>query len=72
MGKTRDLFKKIRDTKGTFHTKMGWVTSKANEQEDYINYFGNGMGISRNWATTYFLTFDGQPQNCRGTHWYVI
>ena len=24
MGKTRDLFKKIRDTKGTFHAKMGW------------------------------------------------
>ena len=23
MGKTRDLFKKIRDTKGTFHTRMG-------------------------------------------------
>ena len=23
MGKTRDLFKKTRDTKGTFHTKMG-------------------------------------------------
>ena len=23
MGKTRDLFKKIRDTKGIFHTKMG-------------------------------------------------
>ena len=23
MGKIRDLFKKIRDTKGTFHTKMG-------------------------------------------------
>ena len=23
MGKTRDLFKKIRDTKGTFHTKLG-------------------------------------------------
>ena len=23
MGKTRDLFKKIRDTKGTYHTKMG-------------------------------------------------
>ena len=27
MGKTRDLFKKIRDTKGTFHAKMG--TRKA-------------------------------------------
>ena len=23
LGKTRDLFKKLRDTKGTFHTKMG-------------------------------------------------
>ena len=23
MGRTRDLFKKIRDTKGTFHTKIG-------------------------------------------------
>ena len=26
MGKTRDLFKKIRDTKGTFHGKMGTIT----------------------------------------------
>ena len=25
MGKTRDLLKKIRDTKGTFHTKMGSI-----------------------------------------------
>ena len=25
MGKTRDFFKKTRDTKGTFHTKMGSV-----------------------------------------------
>ena len=25
MEKTRDLFKKIRDTKGTFHTKMGSI-----------------------------------------------
>ena len=28
MGKTRDLFKKIRDTKGTFHTKMGTITER--------------------------------------------
>ena len=28
MGKTRDLFKKIRDTKGTFHAKMGSMGSK--------------------------------------------
>ena len=25
MGKTKDLFKKIRDTKGTFHAKMGLI-----------------------------------------------
>ena len=25
MGKTRDLFKKIRDTKGAFHAKMGTI-----------------------------------------------
>ena len=25
MGKTRDLFRKIRDTKGTFHAKMGTI-----------------------------------------------
>ena len=29
MGKTRDLFKKIRDTKGTFHAKMGMDLTKA-------------------------------------------
>ena len=29
MGKTRDLFKKIRDTKGTFHAKMGKVKVKS-------------------------------------------
>ena len=28
MGKTRELFKKIRDTKGTFHAKMGTIKDK--------------------------------------------
>ena len=28
MGKTRDLFKKIRDTKGLFHAKMGTIKDK--------------------------------------------
>ena len=28
MGKTRDLFKKIRETKGTFHAKMGTINSR--------------------------------------------
>ena len=43
MGKTRDLFKKIRDTKGTFHVKMGSIKDR------------NGMdlteaeGIKKRW-----------------------
>ena len=28
MGKTRDLFKKIRDTKGSFHAKMGSIRTE--------------------------------------------
>ena len=28
MGKTRDLFKKIRDIKGTFHAKMGTIKDR--------------------------------------------
>ena len=34
MGKTRDLFKKFRDTKGTFHAKMGSIKDR------------NGMGLT--------------------------
>ena len=35
MGKTRDLFKKIRDTKGTFHEKMGTIKDRnVKEAED--------------------------------------
>ena len=36
MGKTRDLFKKIRDTKETFHAKMGSIKDR------------NGMGHGNN------------------------
>ena len=41
MGKTRDLFKKIRDTKGTFHTKISTVKDRSGmdltEAEDTKN-----------------------------------
>ena len=40
MGKTRDLFKKIRHTKGTFHAKMGSIKDRngidLTEAEDII------------------------------------
>ena len=29
MGKTRDLFKKVRDTKGIFHAKMGSIKDRS-------------------------------------------
>ena len=39
MGKTRDLFKKIRDTKGTFQAKMGSIKDRngmdLTEADDY-------------------------------------
>ena len=34
MGKTRDLFKKIRDTKGIFHAKMGTIKDRKTVQKD--------------------------------------
>ena len=41
MGKTRDLFKKIRDSKGTFHAKMGTIKDRngrdLTETEDVKN-----------------------------------
>ena len=46
MGKTSDLFKKIRDTKGTFHAKMGTIKDRNNmgltEAED----------IKKKWHST--------------------
>ena len=33
MGKTRDLFKKIRDCKGTFHAKMGTLIKDRNDMD---------------------------------------
>ena len=36
---------------------IGWVISYANEWEDYSNYFGEGVEISRTWATAHSLDF---------------
>ena len=34
MGKTRDLFKKTRDIKGTFHARMGTIKDKNGKEEE--------------------------------------
>ena len=36
---------------------MGWVISYANDWEDFSNYFGEGVEISRNWVATHSLVF---------------
>ena len=57
MGKTRDLFKKIRDTKGTFHAKMGTINDKngmdLTEAEDIRR---GGKNTQKNYTKNIFMT----------------
>ena len=63
MGKTRDLFKKIRDTKGTFHAKMGSIKDRngmdlteAEEQKQKILRRG-GKNTQKNCTKKIFMTW---------------
>ena len=48
MGKTRDLFKKIRATKGTFHAKIGSIKDRnAMDLTEAENIFKRVAGIHR-------------------------
>ena len=57
MGKTRDLFKKIRDTKGTFHAKMGTIKDRnimdLTEAEDIKK---RGKNIQKNCTKKIVIT----------------
>ena len=57
MGKTRDLFKKIRDTKGTFHAKMGSIEDRngmdLTEAEDTKK---RSQDTQKNCTKTVFMT----------------
>ena len=57
MGKTRDLFKKIRDTKGTFHAKMGKIKDSygrgLTEAEDIRR---GGKNTQKNYTKKIFTT----------------
>ena len=44
MGRTRDLFKKIRDTKGTFHAKMGSIKDRNGMDQCTGTTQRDGMG----------------------------
>ena len=57
MGKTRDLFKKIRDTKGTFHAKMETIKDRngldVTEAEDIKR---GGNSTQKNYTKKIFMT----------------
>ena len=57
MRKTRDLFKKIRDTKGAFHAKMGSIKDRngmvLTEAEDIKKRWQN---IQKNYPKKIFMT----------------
>ena len=59
MGKTRDLFKKIRDTKGTFHVKMGTTKDRNSmdltEAEDIIKRCKNTQNYTKKILITQII-----------------
>ena len=60
MGKTRDLFKKIRDTKGTFHAKMGSIKDRNDmhliEAEDIKKRWQEYTELYKKIFTTQIIT----------------
>ena len=55
MGNTRDLFKKIRDTKGTFHAKMGTIKEAEDIKMQKILRRG-GKNTQKNYTKKIFMT----------------
>ena len=56
MGKTRDLFKKIRDTKGTFHAKMCTIKDKNGMDLTGTEDKRRGGKNTQNYAKKIFMT----------------
>ena len=56
MGKTRDLFKKIRDTKGTFHANMGSVKNRNGMDLTEAEDIKKRWQEQKNYAKKIFIT----------------
>ena len=57
MGKTRDLFKKMRDTKGTFHAKMGSVKDRSGMDLTEAEVLRRGgKNTQKNYTKKIFMT----------------
>ena len=55
MGKTRDLFKKIRDIKGTFHAKMGSIKDRNGIKKQKI-FRRDGKNTQKSYTKKIFMT----------------
>ena len=56
MGKTRDLFKKIRDTKGKFHAKMGSIKDRNGMDLTEAEDITRGGKNTQNYTKKIFMT----------------
>ena len=56
MGKTRDLFKKIRDAKGTFHAKMGSIKDRIEAEDIKKRWQEYTEGLYKKIFTTQIIT----------------
>jgi len=56
MGKTRDLFKKIRDTKGTFHPKMGTIKDRNGKELEAERLRRGGKNTWKNCTRKVLMT----------------
>ena len=56
MGMTRDLFKKIRDTKGTFHAKMGSIKDRNDMDIQKQKILRGGKNTQKNCTKKIFRT----------------
>ena len=56
MGKTRDLCKKIKDTKGTFHGKMGTIKEKNGMDQQKRKTLRGGKNTQKNYRKKIFMT----------------
>ena len=56
MGKTRDHFKKIKDTKGTFHARMGTIKDRNGMDLAQAEEIRSGKNTQKNYTKKTFTT----------------
>ena len=68
MGKTRDLFKKIRDAKGTFHAKMGSIKDRNGMDQNITMKEVKGKGYKDDYGNESPINDDREISGEGATH----